>query len=116
LNRDRTRSRSIALLHRLVVVLSKNIALHLILCDRRSLGKKMTMRTVILLLLGIWSAHALVESERQEEYKARNYTWPIPEMVPETPGWRRLMQRRFRQIEAMEGTGQRCTFTDNMCV
>lgn len=75
----------------------------------------MTMRTIVMLLLGIWSAHALVESERQEEYKARNYTWPIPEMVPETPGWRRLMERRFRQIEAMEGTGQRCTFTTIMC-
>ena len=50
---------------------------------------------------------ALVESERLAEYKARNYTWPIPAMVPETPGWRRLMERRFRQIEAMEGTGKR---------
>lgn len=65
------------------------------------------MRTVLLLLLFLSSAHALVESERLEEYKARNHTWPLPEMVPETPGWRRLLERRFRQIEAMEGSGQR---------
>jgi len=67
------------------------------------------MKTVLLLLfLGLWSVDAaMVESERLEEYKARNYTWPLPEMVPETPGWRRLMERRFRQIEAMEGSGKR---------
>mmetsp|Transcript_28874 Transcript_28874/g.52229 ORF Transcript_28874/g.52229 Transcript_28874/m.52229 type:complete len:344 (+) Transcript_28874:17-1048(+) len=53
------------------------------------------------------SAEGLVESERLEEYKARNYTWPLEELVPNTPGWRRIIDRRFQQIEAMEGGGQR---------
>jgi len=42
----------------------------------------------------------LVESERMEEYYRRGYSWPIPRYVPDTPGWRALMERRFQQLES----------------
>lgn len=41
----------------------------------------------------------LQEPERLKEYEARNYSWPLPHFVPDTPGWRRLMSRRFEQVE-----------------
>jgi hypothetical protein len=46
------------------------------------------------------------EEERLNEYAARNYTWPIPAFVPNTPGWDALLRRRIRQIEAMQGPAQ----------
>lgn len=71
----------------------------------------MSSRLLLLCLLCAFlpqtSAAGLVESERLEEYKARNYTWPLKELVPNTPGWHRIIDRRFQQIEAMEGGGQR---------
>ena len=44
----------------------------------------------------------LVESERIEEYHKRNYTWPLTNYNPDTPGWKALMEERFRQVEEME--------------
>jgi hypothetical protein len=43
----------------------------------------------------------LTESDREEEYHFRNYTWPIPDegYTPNTPGWVKLMQTRFKQVE-----------------
>ena len=41
----------------------------------------------------------LREPDRLKEYHARNYSWPLPHFVPDTPGWRRLMSRRFEQVE-----------------
>lgn len=38
------------------------------------------------------------EEERLVEYNKRNYTWPLPNYVPDTPGWKRLMDERFRQV------------------
>jgi hypothetical protein len=49
----------------------------------------------------------LIESERVVEYHKRNYTWPITNYVPNTPGWRRLMEERFAQVEELENSGQR---------
>lgn len=43
------------------------------------------------------------EDERLAEYHARNYNWPLESMVPNTEGWRRLMERRIQQLEQMEG-------------
>lgn len=48
------------------------------------------------------SQAALVEQDRIREYEERNYTWPIEHTVPDTAGWRRLMQHRFRQVAEIE--------------
>ena len=61
-----------------------------------------------LLFTTLWSSSAqMSENDRLEEYYARNYTWPLPEVVPNTPGWRRIMDRRLAQIEEMEGSHDR---------
>lgn len=44
----------------------------------------------------------LVESERLKEYEKRNYTWPLNNYSPNTPGWKALMEERFAQIGEME--------------
>jgi hypothetical protein len=49
----------------------------------------------------------LVESERIEEYHKRNYTWPPKEYVPNTPGWKKLFDHRFRQIAEIDDIGKR---------
>lgn len=46
----------------------------------------------------------LVEVERQEEYRLRNYTWP-PTIIPDTEGWKKLMTRRFDQIQRIPPNG-----------
>jgi len=49
-------------------------------------------------------SHALFESDRVEEYHRRGHTWPPkPEdYTPNTPGWRALNERRFRQLSYMD--------------
>eukprot|EP00536_Pseudo-nitzschia_multiseries_P008952 jgi/Psemu1/66768/estExt_Genemark1.C_2380036 len=49
----------------------------------------------------------LQETERVAEYHARNYTWPPQVFSPNTPGWRNLMEHRFRQIAEIDDSGQR---------
>jgi hypothetical protein len=49
----------------------------------------------------------LTEIERGDCYSDRNYTWPPPRYVPETLGWRKLMQNRIEQIEAMPDAAMR---------
>jgi hypothetical protein len=41
------------------------------------------------------------EKERLLEYHKRGYTWPM-EYVPDTPGWKRLMDHRFRQAAEID--------------
>lgn len=49
----------------------------------------------------------LIEGERLAEYHARNYTWPPkPEdYTPNTPGWRKIFERRFRQLDKLGTEG-----------
>lgn len=62
-----------------------------------------TFLKILLLILGIaFSVKALSEDERLKEYEARGYVWPVPNLKPETPGWRKIFERRYRQIEDME--------------
>jgi hypothetical protein len=49
----------------------------------------------------------LLESERVDCYYDRNYRWPPPLYVPETPGWRRLMLNRIEQIAEIPTGGPR---------
>ena len=49
----------------------------------------------------------LYEDERQVEYEKRNYTWPLNNYQPNNPGWKALMEERFRQVEEMEDSLER---------
>jgi hypothetical protein len=44
----------------------------------------------------------LIEPERRKEYEKRNYTWPLNNFSPNTPGWKALMSERFAQVGEME--------------
>jgi hypothetical protein len=45
----------------------------------------------------------IYEHERLEEYHRRNHTWPPleSEFLPATEGWRRLYQRRLKQVDRL---------------
>jgi hypothetical protein len=49
----------------------------------------------------------LTEPDRVAEYHKRNYTWPLSNYSPNTPGWRALMERRFRQVEKLDDDHRR---------
>jgi hypothetical protein len=49
----------------------------------------------------------LIEPERIQEYQKRNYTWPLKNYLPNTTGWRELMEERLAQLGEMEGSGSR---------
>jgi len=49
----------------------------------------------------------LMEEDRLQEYKARNYTYPFEKYVPDTPGWGKLMKRRLRQMEFVKDSNDR---------
>jgi hypothetical protein len=64
----------------------------------------------VLFLLGLLAGCVqgqLVESDRLVEYHKRNYTWPPTQYIPETPGWRAVMEERFAQVAEMESSGAR---------
>jgi hypothetical protein len=62
---------------------------------------------LFIILAKVQKMEALVEDERLQEYHARKYTWPLPELVPNTPGWAKLMNRRFKQVEKIPDSNQR---------
>lgn len=45
---------------------------------------------------------AMTETHRMEEYKKRGYKWPLEGVIPNTPGWNRIMKRRFEQMERVQ--------------
>ncbi len=56
--------------------------------------------TTSIFLIGLFSSSCgLSEQERSEEYNARGYEWPLKQLIPDTPGWNTIFQRRFKQIE-----------------
>lgn len=46
--------------------------------------------------------HSMAEDYRLEQRQKHGYQWPLPHMVPNTPGWRRIMNRRFEQISRLK--------------
>jgi len=48
-----------------------------------------------------------VEEERLQEYHARDYSWPLPELLPNTPGWNRAIRRRLSQVERIPNDNHR---------
>ena len=51
----------------------------------------------------------LIESERIEVYRKRGHTWPPSqdEFKPNTAGWRRVVERRFEQIQHVDDLNQK---------
>lgn len=49
----------------------------------------------------------LYEDQRLNEYANRNYTWPIVNYIPNTPGWKSLMEERFGQISELDSSQDR---------
>lgn len=60
-----------------------------------------------LFLTNMQKIQGLEEEDRLREYHARNHTWPLTEVVPNTPGWAKLMTRRFKQVEKIPDSNQR---------
>jgi len=57
------------------------------------------------LFIGLWSISscaALIEKERVGEYHRRGHTWPPEDFTPNTPGWKKTNERRFRQIAQLD--------------
>jgi hypothetical protein len=60
----------------------------------------------VLVLLPGWIVAALLddpdfqrtETKRVEWYRARNYTWPLQALIPDTLGLRKLTKQRFEQV------------------
>jgi len=74
-----------------------------------------TTQLLVLLLVLIAStapsatvlAKLLQESKRVQEYRKRNYTWPVETYLPNTSGWRQLFESRFAQVSEIEDTFRR---------
>jgi len=81
---------------------------HMLKSTMRSIQPLFLALPLLLLACGRQLASArLQEHERVREYHARNYTWPLPHYVPDTPGWRKLHEHRFRQIAEIKDSRQR---------
>ena len=62
----------------------------------------------LLIIVLVNSINALNEADRLVEYEKRGYEWPLSELVPNTPGWRTIFERRFEQVETtIEDSTQR---------
>lgn len=49
----------------------------------------------------------LIEEDRLAEYEMRGYKWPLPAVLPNTEGWRRLQYRRLAQVERITSNEDR---------
>ena len=56
---------------------------------------------VLLCLVAGTQGRATIESERLLEHERRNYEWPPSNVVPDTLGWKNLMERRLEQVSHM---------------
>jgi hypothetical protein len=61
-----------------------------------------SLRLLLWTLLLVATESQLLEVERLAEYEARNHTWPPDDYTPNTEGWRKIFERRFRQIDALD--------------
>lgn len=68
-----------------------------------------TITTVIVVSLSITGVEAakMTEEERIALFHERNHTYPPQKYVPETPGWRRLMDHRLRQVSEIQDRSDR---------
>ena len=67
----------------------------------------MKWRTIgLFLALVAEPAHGMSEQDRLDEYARRHYAWP-PAWNPPTPGWKALMERREKQVMALDNSQSR---------
>ena len=52
-------------------------------------------------------AGAMSEDERLDEYHARGYEWPVKKFNPDTEGWRKIFERRLKQIQRIEASNEK---------
>ena len=64
-----------------------------------------TASAVVLSIVSVSSA--LSETERQEGFFARGYTWPPAKYVPDTAGWRHRMEERLEQVHEIDDLDRR---------
>ena len=71
-------------------------------------------RTMVMLTVLTFGTVTLVdaagrrtEEERIALYHERNHTFPPEKYTPETPGWRRLMDHRLRQVMEIQNSSDR---------
>ena len=64
---------------------------------------------LLLLLLPFITTSVLQESDRISEYHKRNHQWPPKptDYIPQTPGWQKLLSRRFQQVSRLEDEGSK---------
>ena len=55
----------------------------------------------------VYADRNLDEEDRLREYDARGYQWPIPQVNPNTEGWRKIFYRRMEQLNSIEDVGER---------
>ena len=68
---------------------------------------KLISSSILFITLCNLSSAVLDEGERLEEYERRGHTWPPQDYTPNTPGWKKLNDRRFHQISQLEGRDSR---------
>lgn len=64
---------------------------------------------LLLLLLPFLTTSVLQESDRISEYHKRNHQWPPKptDYIPQTPGWQKLLSRRFQQVSRLQDEGSK---------
>ena len=50
---------------------------------------------------------ALDELERRSEYYRRGHEWPPRDYYPDTEGWKKLMERRFKQLNRIDNSNDK---------
>jgi hypothetical protein len=68
---------------------------------------RLLLSLALLCILWIPASADMTEEERVDGYHARNYTWPPPTFVPNTPGWTATMDQRLSQIAHMPNASHR---------
>ena len=68
------------------------------------MANKLTLPLLLCLFLAAFHVvdSVLLEVDRQREYDARRHVWPPQPEEYVTEGWRKIFERRFRQIDALD--------------
>ena len=67
-------------------------------------SSKVSIVAIVLLIASLLVSvtAAMDENVRVAGYHDRNYTWPVETFIPNTEGYRNLMQSRIQQVEEIE--------------
>lgn len=61
---------------------------------------------LVLASLNPWVC-SLSEEDRVQAYHDRGYQWPLQSVVPDTPGWKKLMTERLQQVQEIPDDSDR---------